>query len=148
MDLLICIRKQWLKPRVDGCVRLGAGVMTLWHLIQSQARDTNIKPGISTVQENKMLQTMTSLRKEAVLGILTREPRTTCCVPPPPSQAEQQEFSIVLQGKVQIASRRKRGRENIPVSSWNQDKGWGRTATIWTKSDTLCLVPKGKNGLC
>lgn len=148
MDLLIFICRQRLKPRVGGCVCLGVGVMTLWHLIiQSQARDTNIKPGISTVQKNKMLQTMTSLRKEVVFGILTREPRT--CWPPTPQSSRPARILHCPPGEgTDSIKEKERGGENIPVSSWNQDKGWGRTATSWTKSDTLCLVPMGKNGLC
>lgn len=147
MDLLICIRKQWLKPRVDGCVRLGVGVMTLWHLIHSQARDTNIKPGISTVQENKMLQTMTSLRKEAVLRILTREPRTTCCVPHPPVKRIARILHCPPGEGADSIKEKEREREHSS-KQLKPRQGVGRTATIWTKSDTLCLVPKGKNGLC
>lgn len=56
-----------------------------------------------------MLQTMTSLRKD--WQDLNQRTSEKYAASPTPSQADQQEFSIVLQGKVQIASRRERERE-------------------------------------
>lgn len=97
-DLLVFIHRQRLKPRVDGCACLGRGNDSMMSH-QSQARDTNIKPGISIVQENKMLQAMTSLWKDVVLGILTREPWTTCCVPHPPVKQTSKNSPLSSRGK-------------------------------------------------
>lgn len=53
-DLLVFIHRQQLKPRVGLCAWGRGNDSMTSH--QSQARDTNIKPGISIVQGNKMLQ--------------------------------------------------------------------------------------------